>query len=110
MEGHGRTNDLVDSARVKQADKLVQVTTKAIGSFGVKIGQLTSDHLSVDHGLARMSIDKEFQGDLVATSSGEMLSAGTSVPSSAGYVAIEKVSGSLNGRSGTFVLQHTGTM
>jgi hypothetical protein len=57
-----------------------------------------------------MSIDKQFQGDLEATSVGEMLTAGTAVKGSAGYVAVERVSGTLAGRRGTFVLQHTGTM
>jgi hypothetical protein len=57
-----------------------------------------------------MSIDKRFHGDLEATSKGEMLMAGTAVEGSAGYVAIEIVSGTLQGRSGTFVLQHSGTM
>lgn len=60
--------------------------------------------------MRRMSIDKQYHGDLEATSIGEMLSAGTSVKTSAGYVAIERVSGSLNGRKGTFVLQHNGIM
>lgn len=57
-----------------------------------------------------MSIDKQFHGDLEAVSKGEMLSATTNVKGSAGYVAIERVSGSLRGRSGAFVLQHSGTM
>jgi len=57
-----------------------------------------------------MSIDKQFHGDLEATSKGEMLSAMTSVKGSAGYVAIERVSGTLHGRHGTFILQHSGTM
>jgi hypothetical protein len=57
-----------------------------------------------------MSIDKQFHGDLEATSKGMMLSAGTAVKGSAGYVAIERVSGALHGRSGAFVLQHSGTM
>ncbi len=60
--------------------------------------------------LARMSIDKTFHGELDASSSGEMLSAMTPVQGSAGYVAIEQVSGSLSGKSGAFVLQHFGTM
>lgn len=55
-------------------------------------------------------MDKRFHGDLEATSKGEMLTAGTSVEGSAGYVAIERVSGTLHGRRGTFVLQHSGTM
>jgi hypothetical protein len=57
-----------------------------------------------------MSIDKQFHGDLEAVSYGQMLSAVTSVKGSAGYVAIEQVTGSLHGRSGAFVLQHSGAM
>src|SRR5205814_8259316 len=60
--------------------------------------------------LGRMSLDKQFHGDLEAVSKGEMLSAGTNVKGSAGYVAIERVSGTLHGRRGSFVLQHSGTM
>jgi hypothetical protein len=57
-----------------------------------------------------MSITKQFHGGLEASSRGEMLAATTSVKGSAGYVAMEVVTGSLNGRVGTFVLQHSGTM
>jgi hypothetical protein len=57
-----------------------------------------------------MSIDKKFTGDLEAASQGEMLSAGTAVKGSAGYVAIEKVTGTLHGREGSFILQHNATM
>jgi hypothetical protein len=57
-----------------------------------------------------MSIDKQFHGDLEAISKGEMLSASGNVKGSAAYVAIERVSGTLQGRKGTFVLQHTGVM
>lgn len=60
--------------------------------------------------LGRYSLDKQYHGDLEAMSKGEMLTAGSSVKGSAGYVAMERVSGTLNGRKGTFVLQHTGTM
>jgi hypothetical protein len=60
--------------------------------------------------LNRMSIDKTFQGDLDATSKGEMLSARTPVKGSAGYVAIEQVSGILSGKNGSFMLQHFGIM
>jgi hypothetical protein len=59
-------------------------------------------------GLGRMSIDKNFYGDLEAASQGEMLTAMTAVQGSAGYVAIEQVSGTLHGKSGSFVLQHYG--
>jgi hypothetical protein len=57
-----------------------------------------------------MSIDKSISGDLVATTTGQMLSAMTEIKGSAGYVAIERVDGVLDGRKGTFVLQHSGTM
>ena len=60
--------------------------------------------------LARSRVDKRFHGDLEATGHVEMLSAMTEVAGSAGYVAIERVSGSLGGRVGSFVLQHSGTM
>jgi hypothetical protein len=57
-----------------------------------------------------MLIDKRFEGDLEGTSRGQMLAAGTGVAGSAGYVAMEQVTGKLGGRSGAFVLQHSGTM
>lgn len=60
--------------------------------------------------LGRMSLDKVFEGDFVGTGKGEMLSAITSIKGSAGYVAIERVTGTLAGRAGSFVFQHTGTM
>lgn len=60
--------------------------------------------------LGRMSIDKHYQGDLAATGKGEMLTAMTSTEGSAGYVAIEQVTGELQGKTGSFVLQHFGTM
>ena len=63
-----------------------------------------------DAKVGRMSIDKKFSGDLEGSSKGEMLSAMTAVQGSAGYVAIELVTGTLHGNSGTFVLQHASTM
>jgi hypothetical protein len=57
-----------------------------------------------------MTLDKQFHGDLEGTSRGEMLSYSSSVPGSAGYVAMELVTGSLAGSEGTFVLQHSATM
>ena len=61
--------------------------------------------------VGRMTIDKQFQGDLVGTSKGQMLMASSeSVKNSAGYVAIEKATGTLNGRRGSFYLQHNGVM
>lgn len=76
----------------------------ARGTFEVK---LTPEGAPED---GRMSIDKQFHGDLEATSKGAMLAAMGSVKGSAGYVAIERVTGTLDGREGSFALQHSGTM
>ena len=86
------------------------MTTRASGTFEVKLTPQPTDDSPESALLGRMSIVKQFHGDLEATSKGTMLSAGTAVKGSAGYVAIERVSGALHGRRGTFVLQHSGTM
>jgi len=86
------------------------VTTRATGSFDVKITPLATDSPAEGSPLGRMSLEKQFHGDLEATSTGEMLTAGTAIESSAGYVAIERVTGSLHGKRGTFALQHNATM
>jgi hypothetical protein len=86
------------------------VTTRANGTFDVKLLPLTAAFTGDDAPLARMSIEKQFHGDLEASSRGEMLSSGSPATGSAGYVAIEKVSGTLHGREGTFALQHSATM
>jgi hypothetical protein len=80
----------------------------ASGTFEVKLTPQPTD--DKDSTLGRMSIDKQFHGDLDGTSKGEMLTGMTSVKGSAGYVAMEKVTGTLQGRRGTFILQHSGTM
>ena len=80
--------------------------TRATGSFEVKLTPQTAAEAMP----GRMSIDKQFHGDLDAISHGEMLMAGTAVKGSAGYVAIERVTGKLHGREGTFILQHNATM
>ena len=86
------------------------VVALARGTFEVKLAPQTTAHEHAGASLGRLSIDKEFRGDLVGTSKGEMLTAMTSVKESAGYVAIERVTGTLQGRKGSFVLQHSGTM
>ncbi len=63
-----------------------------------------------DTTLGRLALDKRYDGDLAATGQGTMLTAMSSTPGSAAYVAIERVTGSLHGREGSFVLQHAGTM
>ncbi|MFK8161615.1 MAG: DUF3224 domain-containing protein [Lewinella sp.] len=84
---------------------------KVTGTFSVTMKPL-QPYSSHTEGtiLGRMSIDKEFKGALTATSQGEMLTGMTALKTSAGYVAIEKVTGSVDGKEGTFVLQHFGIM
>lgn len=86
------------------------MSTVAGGSFVVEIKPQGEANTAEGGSLGRMSLDKTFVGDLVGTGKGEMLTAMTAVKGSAGYVAIERVSGVLHGRAGSFVLQHTGTM
>jgi hypothetical protein len=82
----------------------------AIGSFDVKLFPQGEQSATEGVKLGRMTIEKQFHNDLVASSQGEMLSAVTEIKGSASYVAIERVTGSLQGRSGSFVLQHHGLM
>lgn len=86
------------------------MTTRASGTFEVKLNPLEAYNQTTGANLGRLSIDKQFRGDLDAVSQGEMLSAMGAIKGSAGYVAIEHVSGTLNGRSGSFVFQHSGIM
>ena len=86
------------------------MSTRATGNFEVKLHPQPLSDPTADASLGRLSIEKQFSGDLNAISKGEMLSAGTATKGSAGYVAIERVNGTLHGRTGTFVLQHSGTM
>ena len=98
------------SAHMQQADvkKGTGMSKRASGAFDVK---LTPKEQGADSPVGGMTIDKEFHGELAATSKGEMLMASSaSVKNSAGYVAIEKVTGTLHGRRGSFYLQHTGVM
>jgi hypothetical protein len=86
------------------------MATHASGTFEVKLAPQPPDDKVGDPTVGRMSIEKQFHGDLEASSKGQMLTAMTDLKGSAGYVAIERVAGTLHGRSGTFALQHTGTM
>lgn len=82
------------------------MTTSAHGSFDVKITPQPGD----DPKLGRMQLDKQFHGALEATGQGQMLTAGTERDDSGVYVAVERISGTLGGRTGTFVVHHTGIM
>jgi hypothetical protein len=83
---------------------------KARGTFEVTLAPQSAAAGVGDPTIGRMSIEKRFSGDLEGTSLGEMLAAGTDVKGSAGYVAMERVAGTIGGRRGTFALQHSGTM
>ena len=82
----------------------------ARGTFEVKITPLPVDDYTDATSLGRMTIDKQFSGDLVGTGKGQMLTGMSSVKGSAAYAAIERFTGTLDGKHGTFVLQHTGIM
>jgi hypothetical protein len=84
---------------------------RARGSFEVALAPQKPDNGPAENAkLGRMSISKTFHGDLEATSHGEMLAVQGDIKGSAGYVALERVTGTLHGKNGTFVLQHNGTM
>ena len=82
----------------------------AEGTFEVTNSPLAADDAVMGTAIGRFGLDKEFHGNLEGTSKGEMLGAGNPATGTAGYVAIEQVTGTLNGRSGSFALQHFGTM
>ena len=86
------------------------MTNHASGNFEVKMTPQAPADQSKSVAVGKFSLEKQFHGDLEGTSKGEMLAVGTTVKGSAGYVAMEQVTGTLNGRSGAFALQHTGTM
>ncbi len=87
-----------------------ETKSEARGTFEVKLAPQPPADAAESDLVGRMSIAKTFQGDLEATSVGAMMATRTPVKGSAGYVAIERVTGVLAGRNGTFVLQHSGIM
>ncbi len=84
------------------------VMNHAAGPFDVKV--VKQEDAGGDTSVGRFTLDKQYHGDLEATGKGQMLTASTEVKGSGAYVAIERVTGTLKGREGTFALQHTGTM
>jgi hypothetical protein len=86
------------------------MVSHATGKFEVTLLPISADDKSGNAAIGRMSIAKQFHGDLDGVSQGEMMTAMTDVEGSAGYVAIERVTGTLHGRAGSFVLQHGGIM
>jgi hypothetical protein len=87
-----------------------KMTKHARGTFDVKLTPQPTDDKAADSAVGRYLIEKQFHGDLEGTSRGQMLGANTAVETSKGYVALEQVTATLDGRHGTFVLQHSGTM
>jgi len=86
------------------------MTRHAKGTFDVTMSPQPAQDGVGDPSVGRMAIDKQFHGDLEGTGKGQMLAVGTAVDGSAGYVAMERVQGTLLGRQGSFALQHNGTM
>lgn len=82
----------------------------AKGTFSVEMRPQREPSVSEGVSTGRLSLSKRFDGDLVATGEGEMLTALTPTKGSAAYVAIERVTGALHGQAGSFVFQHSGTM
>jgi hypothetical protein len=104
----GQTHDHIAIPAVPKKDVMTQ---HAQGPFDVKLApQKPDSDVAEAAKLGRMSIDKLYHGDLDAASKGEMIATQTEVKGSAGYVAMERVTGTLNGRKGSFVLQHSATM
>ena len=86
------------------------MATTARGTFSVTMQPQPAGEPPEEESIGRMTLDKQFQGDLSGTSRGQMLAAQGGVAGSAGYVALERVRGTLHGRSGSFALQHSGLM
>jgi uncharacterized protein DUF3224 len=91
------------------ATREVFTMSEARGTFDVKVTPQAPDDVAAGP-FGRLFLDKQFHGDLEGGSKGQMLASGTGKDGSGAYVALELVTGTLNGRRGTFVLQHTGTM
>jgi hypothetical protein len=101
--------NLAAQATILMASPIMAKETEmhhAKGEFEVKLAKVSGD----DDALMRMSIDKQFSGDLVATSVGQMMAGGNEANGARVYVALETVTGMLDGKSGSFILAHRGTM
>ena len=96
-----------EKVRVESIQKEIAKTAR--GTFDVKVAAQPQDD-SAGGPFGRLFLDKQFHGDLNATSKGQMLAAGTAVEGSGAYVAFELVTGTLSGKRGSFILQHKGTM
>lgn len=105
------TASVPDPKAAEPAKEKPSMTTSHVkGLFEVKLQPAGEPDSGDGSTIGRMTIDKQFHGDLEANSKGQMLSAMTQTKGSAGYVAIERVTGMLAGKKGSFVLQHNATM
>jgi hypothetical protein len=108
--GHAQAQSQAQPPVPSGVQKEKTVTEHAAGPFDVKMDAQGESDKGDGSTLARYSLDKQYHGDLEGTAKGMALTAGTDVKGSAGYVALERVTCTLKGRSGSFVLQHSGTM
>ena len=86
------------------------IARHATGAFDVTVTPLLAEAGIGDESIGRMALSKRFHGDLQASALGQMLATRTPTPGSAAYVALDRVTGTLHGRTGSFSLQHSGTM
>jgi hypothetical protein len=105
LVAHAETPSTQETVKRRSA-----MPTHVSGTFDVKLTPQGAEDKAEGSTLGRMSIDKQFHGELQGTSQGQMLTGVSDVQGSAGYVAIERVTGTLKGKRGSFVLQHSGTM
>ncbi|MGD0212368.1 MAG: DUF3224 domain-containing protein [Terriglobales bacterium] len=105
-------NAQTGSPAAKTPSKDTTMTLRATGPFDPKITPLPGDDATGTAGgnISRYALDKQYHGDLEGASKGEMLGGGDPAKGNAGYVAMERFTGTLRGRSGAFALQHSGTM
>jgi Protein of unknown function (DUF3224) len=104
------TGIILSVSLAASAQKKAIGTAHATGIFDVKVTPQPPDEKIADLTISRFNIEKTFHGDLEGTSKAQMFATSTDVKGSGGYVAIERVTGTLAGRAGSFTLQHSGTM
>ena len=103
-------NATTQGAAIQTPAKGTVMTSQANGTFDVKVAPLPNDEKVPGLTVGRMSIDKQWKGDFEGTSKGEMMTTGSEVKGSGGYVAVEQMTGSLKGRRGAFTFIHQATM
>jgi len=92
------------------ANKPAMTTKIAKGTFEVKVTPVKDDDASIVEGMGRLTLNKTWSGELVGTSKGQMLGYSDKAQTTGGYVAMEVFTGTVNGKKGSFALQHVGTM